>query len=106
MPALEVRDVKRALLRKLQAEEDTDRADPYYVVRDDDGRVIGTTSISHGEKGTLGDKRIAKMAGYGQLNLDTAQQFADLVHCPLSREAALAIMRRNWPPGSSRLLRR
>lgn len=104
MPSIDSTRVRRALTGKTQAEEDRGRDDPYYLIRDHDGRVVGSTSISHGAKEPLGAKRIAQMAR--QLHLDTVEQFARLVECPLSRDEALTIMTRNWPPGSSRLIRR
>ena len=86
----------------MQAEEDTRGDHRYYVIRDNDGRVIGSTSISHGASEPLGSGRISKMAGRGQLNLDNAEQLERLVKCSLDRESALTIMRTNWQPGSSR----
>lgn len=105
MPSLKSHDIRDALISKMKATEDKKRHDPYYIIKDDTGRIVATTSISHGRTEPLGPKRIAKMAGRGQLNLDADDQLVDLIKCPLSREDALDIMRKNWPPGSSRLIR-
>jgi hypothetical protein len=75
-----------------------DKAHRVYRIYDEQG-FISSTSISQGPKETLREPRVRDMAR--QLGLDTAQQFIDLVECRLSREAALEIMRRNRPLGTS-----
>jgi hypothetical protein len=66
-----------------------DRADWYYIVRNDQGVTVATTSLSKGAKHTLSPKRVSEMAR--QLNLSRTQ-LIDLVSCTLSREEALENM--------------
>jgi hypothetical protein len=82
----------------MRAEID-EKADRVYYIYDEHGLVC-STSISQGRKEALRDNRVADMRR--QLYLDTSQQLVDLVDCRLSREEALAIMRKNHPPGSLR----
>ena len=86
-------------MAKMKAER-RESGDWYYIV-DDQGVVVGSTSISKGAKHTLGHKRISQMAH--QLNLNKSQLFVDLVRCPLKREKALEIMKINSLPGNPRL---
>lgn len=80
--------LEKALLRKMKAER-KDRADWYYVIHNDQGVTVATTSLSKGAKHTLSPKRVSEMAR--QLNLSRSQ-LVDLVSCPLSGEKALEIM--------------
>lgn len=100
MAVLESVDVEKALMSKMKAERQ-ESGDWYYTVCDDQGVVVGSTSISKGAKHTLGHKRINQMAH--QLNLNKSQLFVDLVRCPLKREKALEIMKINSLPGNPRL---
>lgn len=99
MATLESDNVDRALRSKMKADR-KDRADWYYIIRNDQGIQIASTSISKGSKETLRAGRVSAMAR--QLGLDTAQQLVDLIKCPLSREDALKIIERNRPPGTPR----
>lgn len=74
--------------------------DYLYEIRDDNGTVVSSTSISRGSKHTLSDQRVRQMAG--QLCLNKAQLLADLVSCTLTRDDALALMHANCPPGALR----
>jgi hypothetical protein len=65
----------------------------YFYIRDYDGSVVGYTFISNGARQPLGDYLLRQVRA--QLNLETRDQLLDLVRCPLSRDAALGIMRRN-----------
>ena len=98
MATLETDKVEKALKRKMQAER-VDSGDWYFVIYNDTGDFIASTSISKGAKHTLGEIRVNQMAN--QLRLSTSKQFVDLVKCTLSREEALRIMESN-PPSSSR----
>jgi len=102
MARLESSDVDRALRFKMHAVR-KDKADWYYIICNDDGVAISSTSISKGSKETLRDGRVRDMAR--QLGLDTSQQLVELVRCSLSREKALEIMEANRPPGTPRLSR-
>lgn len=99
MARLESKDVEKALLGKMKAERE-DTGDWYYIIYDEQGYEVSSTSISKGAKHTLGDNRVSQMAH--QLRLDTSRQFVQLVNCTLNREEALEIMIRNRPTGSKR----
>lgn len=99
MGRLESDETDRALRGKMRAER-LDRADWYYKIYNEQGIFVSSTSISKGSKETLRDKRVRDMAR--QLGLNTAQEFIDLVRCPLSREDALRIIQINRPPGTPR----
>ncbi len=99
MPTLESNKVDAQLRGKMRAERE-DTGDWFYSIRDDQGKIVSSTSISKGSKHTLGHTRVRNMAK--QLCLDTPQQFVDLVSCTLDRDHALAIMRANCPPGTPR----
>ena len=101
MAVLESVDVEKALMAKMKAERQ-ESGDWYYIVCDDQGVVVGSTSISKGAKHTLGPKRISQMAH--QLNLNKSQLLVDLVRCPLKRDKALEIMKINNLPGNPRQL--
>lgn len=99
MATLESDKVDKVLIRKMGAERHA-RGDWYYVVHNDQGIAVSSTSISKGAKHTLSANRVSKMAH--QLCLNTSQQFIDLVSCTLKREDALAIMEVNCPSGKPR----
>lgn len=99
MARLESSDVDRALRGKMQAER-KDRADWYYVIRNEEGVVISSTSISKGSRETLSDGRVRDMAR--QLGLSNSRELVDFVRCTLSREDALKIIESNRPPGTPR----
>jgi hypothetical protein len=98
MPTLESDKVTKALTGKMQAEQ-VESGDWYFVISNDEGIFVASTSISKGAKHTLSEQRVSDMKR--QLRLSTSKQFVDLVSCPLSREEALKIMESN-PPSSSR----
>lgn len=54
-----------------------------------DNKYVGYTKISHGN-GDLNDFLIKQMSDQCKLS---KQQFADLVNCPLSKEAYIEILR-------------
>lgn len=99
MTTLESDKVDRALRGKMKAERH-DTGDWYYIVFNNQGIAVSTTSISKGSKHTLSAKRASLMAR--QLCLDNSKQFVDLVSCSLKREDALAIMETNCPPDRRR----
>jgi hypothetical protein len=78
----------KTLVGKMEAIR-KDRADWYYVIRNDQGVTVATTSLSKGAKHTLSPKRVSEMAR--QLNLSRTQ-LIDLVSCTLSRKEALENM--------------
>ena len=99
MARLELDKVEKALRYKMKAERE-DLGDWYYYIKNEEGIEIASTSISKGAKETLRDSRVSQMAR--QLRFDTTNQFVQFVRCTVSREEALATMKRNYPPGSSR----
>lgn len=74
-----------------------DSRDWYYLIYNDKGELLASTSVSKGAKDTLRSNRISQMAR--QLCLNKTQLLVDLVSCTLSRDAALSIMEENCPPG-------
>ena len=94
MATLESDKVTKALMGKMQA-ECVDSGDWYFVIYNDDGTFVASTSISKGAKHTLGEKRVNDMKR--QLRLSTSKQFVDLVSCTLDRKKALQIME-STPP--------
>lgn len=99
MATLESDKVEKSLKNKMEAERE-DAGDWFFVIYDDNGNYIASTSLSKGAKHTLSEKRVNQMAH--QLRLSTSKQFVDLVRCTLSRAKALEIMKSN-PPSSSRM---
>lgn len=83
----------------MQAERQ-DSGDWYYIVRNDQGIAICSTSLSKGAKHTLGPNRVSQMAR--QLYLNRPQLLIDLVSCSLKREEALKIIEANCSPGQFR----
>src|SRR6266571_7164771 len=98
MATLESDKVEKSLRRKMQA-ECVESGDWYFVICNDNGDFVASTSISKGAKHTLSQQRVNQMAH--QLRLSTSQQFVNLVSCTLDRKKALEIMESN-PPSSSR----
>ena len=96
-------DFKSVLKSKLGAVLEPRGGDDYYIVQDEEGHDLASTSFSRKSNETLGPGRVAQMSR--QLHLDSKDDVFDLIDCPLSKEAALAKMKKNWPPGSSRLKR-
>ncbi len=92
MGTLESDKVDKALVGKMKAER-KDSGDWYYIIYNDAGIAISSTSLSKGAKHTLGRSRVSQMAR--QLNLNKPQLFEDMVRCTLSREKAIAIMEAN-----------
>ena len=99
MARLESDKVDRALRNKMKADR-VDSGDWYYVIQDEEGLDIASTSISKGAKETLGDNRVSQMAR--QLRFDNANQFVQFVKCTISREDALKRMKRNYLRDSAR----
>lgn len=80
MAVFKVRKVKRALISKLQAEEEY-RTHFTYRVFDNDDTFLGETYISHGET-EIGDPLLGYMAK--QLNIGLAL-WRDIIRCPKGR---------------------
>ena len=100
MPSLESDKVDKALRGKMQAIRLPDTGDWYYVIADDHGNEIASTSISKGSKHSISPGRVSTMAR--QICLSNAGELVDLVNCTLSRADALKIMQTNCPPGTRR----
>lgn len=87
MPSLESDKVDRALKRKMKADVSNDPGDRYYTIFDDDGILVASTSMSKGSKHSISASMVSVMAREMSLKTD---EFAGMVNCRLSREAALA----------------
>lgn len=99
MATLESDKVDKARLGKMKAERQ-ESSDWYYVIYNDKGMAVSSTSLSKGPKHTLSVKRVSQMAR--QLCLNKSQLLVDLVSCRLKREDALALMEANCPPDRPR----
>ena len=84
MAVFKVRKVRRALVNKLQAEEEY-RTHFTYRVFDDDRTFLGETYISHGET-EIGDPLVGQMAR--QLNI-SLPLWRDIIRCPKGRDEYL-----------------
>jgi len=80
MAVFKVRKVRRALVNKLQAEEEY-RTHIAYLVFDDNGILLGETYISHGET-EIGDPLVGQMARQLKISLPL---WRDIIHCPKGR---------------------
>ena len=60
MPSLKSADIRKALLKKMKAVEDKDRRDRFYSITDNNGRIVGVTSISQGANEPLSAHRVSK----------------------------------------------
>jgi len=76
-----VREVRKALLLKLEAVEDKSRRHPRYEIYDETGKLVGSTHISHGAR-DINDSLLTLMAR--QLKITTSE-FRAIVVCELER---------------------
>jgi len=79
---MEVRDIRRTLLQKLHAVEDTKRNHVFYYF-ERDGKHHKATKLSHGTRGQLGDNLVYLIAS--QLRLQK-NELESLIDCPLSED--------------------
>jgi predicted TIM-barrel fold metal-dependent hydrolase len=93
MPPLDSDKVEKALLKKMKAER-LDTGDWYYLICNEEGNEIASTSISKGAKEILSDKRVSQMSR--QLRFDNTNQFVGFVRCTVSRDKALETINRNY----------
>ncbi len=100
MPALDSDKVDKSLRKKLAAQVDEDVHDKYYLILDEEGHEIASTSISHGPKYTISDRLVTLMAR--QLCLGKTKNFVNLVRCPLSGDEALKIIKEHCSTGDQR----
>lgn len=78
-------------LKKKGFEDSLDHSNDHkYLEFFFEGKMILYTKLSHGSKKDLDDYLIKQMSSQCKL---TKQQFADLVNCPLSKEAFIEILR-------------
>jgi len=94
MPALESDKVDKSLKGKMKAEVSNEPGDRYYVISDDKGTVVASTSMSKGSKHTIDASMVSTMAR--EMKLKPAEM-ADMVACTLSREGVLAAIAANTP---------
>ena len=78
---VKVRQLRRMLVNKLEAEEKTGTHLKYHVY-DQDGKMVCCTIISHGVK-EYSDSLIKRV--YQQMNIDR-KMFDGLIDCRVSRE--------------------
>jgi len=91
MPALDSDKVRQQLQGKLGCREETGRDHHWYLLEDENGKLISKTKISRGPKHTICDSIISKMSR--QIRLGTASNFAEMVNCDKTKEECLAIIR-------------
>jgi len=91
MPSLDSDKVQHELKSKLGCKEETGKDHYWYLLEDENGRLISKTKISLGPKHIIGDSLITKMSR--QIRLVTAANFVGMVKCTRSREECLAIIR-------------
>ena len=84
---MDARELRRALRRKLDAEEDRKRHHIYFWVNID-GETFRAAKFSHSQRGQLRNLIIRDTAH--RLRLTTAQ-LQELVDCPLSRNRFLEL---------------
>ncbi len=94
MPALESDKVDKSLKGKMKAEVNNEPGDRYYVITDDEGNVVASTSMSKGSKHTISARMVSIMARELKLR---PTEMADMVACTLSREGVLAAIAANTP---------
>ncbi len=91
MPSLDSDKVRQELRNKLGCREETGKDHYWYILNDENGRVVSKTKVSLGPKHTIGDTLISKMTR--QIRLGTVANFVGMVSCTKSREDCLAIIR-------------
>lgn len=74
--------------------ERLEAGDWYYLISDEEGNEIASTSISKGAKETLSEKRVSQMSK--QLRFDSTNEFVEFVRCTISRDEALKTVKRNY----------
>lgn len=90
MAALDSDKVRQELRTKLGCREETGKDHYWYVLEDENGKLISRTKVSLGSKHTIGDTLIAKMTR--QIRLGTIANFVGMVNCSKSREECLAVI--------------
>jgi len=90
MACLDSDKVKQQLKDKLRCEE-IHKDHSWYVLKDDEGKILSRTKISLGAKHSIGPKLLSLMAR--QLRLATAANLAGMVNCNKSRKECLEIIR-------------
>ena len=91
MASLESDKVRRALASKLGCKEENAKDHIWFLLRDEKGKLLSKTKISHGPKHRIGDTLIGKMTR--QIMLGTSSNFVSLVNCTKTREECLAIIK-------------
>jgi len=81
------REVRKALVLKLEAEEDRSRKHPRYKLFDNTGAFVATTHISHGVS-DINDDLLTLMAR--QLRIRTSE-FRAIIICELGRQDYLRL---------------
>jgi hypothetical protein len=91
MATLESDKVAAALVTKLKCESTVDGDHVRFILKDEDGRILSRTKISHGRKHTIDDNLITQMTK--QIRLGTSKNFVEFVQCTKSGEECLKIIK-------------
>ena len=91
MACLDSDRVRQQLRNKLRCEEVMGKDHYWYILADDDGKMLSRTKVSLGAKHSIGPRLVSLMAR--QILLLTAANFVEMVDCTKSRDECLAIIR-------------
>lgn len=91
MACLDSDKVRQQLKIKLRCEEVRGKDHYWYILADDDGKILSKTKISLGAKHSIGPKLVSLMAR--QILLLSAGNFVEMVDCTKSRDECLALIR-------------
>jgi hypothetical protein len=90
MASLDSDKVRQELKTKLGCREQTGKDHYWYILEDQNGKLISRTKVSLGAKHTIGDILISKMSR--QIRLGTIANFVAMVNCTKSREDCLSVI--------------
>jgi hypothetical protein len=91
MSCLDSDKVRELLKNKLGCREETGKDHYWYVLYDDEGKILSRTKVSLGAKHDIGPVLISLMTR--QIRLVTKANFVGMVVCTKTREECLAIIR-------------
>jgi hypothetical protein len=91
MATIDSQETRKQLTGKLGCEENLTRKHISFALRDENGKYLGCTHISHGPRHDIGDTILSKMAK--QLRLGTAANLVALVDCSKNKQECLEIIR-------------
>jgi hypothetical protein len=91
MSCLDSQKIREQLKSKLGCKEVTGKDHYFYILLDDDGKMLSRTKVSLGSRYDVGPALIGMMTR--QIRLATAGHFVGMVSCTKTREECLAIIR-------------